>query len=304
MESPRLRWPRRRFLTAVALLFGIVILAPPVPALGQDATPRAAGSVILATTTSTADTGLLDALAPLFKERTGYTLKPIAVGSGAALELGKKGEADVVLSHSPAAEEEFMAEGYGTERRTVMYNDFVIVGPAADSANVAAADSAIDAMTRIAMSQSTFASRGDDSGTNALELKLWKAAGIEPQGSWYVESGTGMGDALNIASERGGYTISDRGTYLALRNHLALDVLYQGDPALINIYHVILVNPKNGHDVDTAAGKAFLDFLLDPETQKFVGNFAVAEYGQPLFTPCADNSCGVEKAATPVATPA
>ena len=295
MRGPRVNWSRRRFLSVVALLLGTVIAVLPASSPAQEATPRAAGAVILATTTSTADTGLLDALAPLFKEKTGDTLKPIAVGSGAALELGRKGEADVVLAHSPAAEEEFMAEGYGTERRTVMYNDFVIVGPTDDPANVAAADSAIDAMTRVANSQSTFISRGDDSGTNALELKLWKQAGITPAGAWYVESGTGMGDTLNIASERSGYTISDRGTYLALRDHLALDILFQGDPALINIYHVILVNPKNGRDVDTAAGKAFLDFLLDPETQKFIGGFAVEEYGQPLFTPCADNSCGVEE---------
>ena len=304
MRGPRVHLSRRRFLSVFVLLLGTIIAALPASGPAQEATPRAAGDVILATTTSTADTGLLDALAPLFKEKTGYTLKPIAVGSGAALELGRKGEADVVLAHSPTAEEEFMAGGYGTERRTVMYNDFVIVGPADDHANVAEAKSAIDAMTRIANSQSTFVSRGDDSGTNALELKLWKQAGIEPTGAWYVESGTGMGDTLNIASERAGYTISDRGTYLALRDHLSLDILLQGDPALINIYHVILVNPKNGRDVDTAAGKAFLDFLLDPETQKFIGDFAVAEYGQPLFTPCADNFCGVEAAATPVATPA
>jgi tungstate transport system substrate-binding protein len=304
MRGPRVHLSRRRFPSVVVLLLGTIVAVLPGSSPAQEATPRAAGDVILATTTSTADTGLLDALAPLFKEKSGYTLKPIAVGSGAALELGRKGEADVVLAHSPAAEEEFMAGGYGTERRTVMYNDFVIVGPADDPANVAEAKSAIDAMTRIANSQSTFVSRGDDSGTNALELKLWKQAGIEPIDAWYVESGTGMGDTLNIASERAGYTISDRGTYLALRDHLSLDILLQGDPALINIYHVTLVNPKNGRDVDTAAGKAFLDFLLDPETQKFIGDFAVAEYGQPLFTPCADNSCGIEAPATPVATPA
>jgi tungstate transport system substrate-binding protein len=158
-------------------------------------------------------------------------------------------------------------------------------------------------MKRIADAQATFVSRGDDSGTNALELRLWKAAGLAPRGSWYVESGTGMGDTLNIASERTGYTISDRGTYLALRDRLALDILVEGDPVLLNIYHVILVNPANGRDVDTVAGKAFLDFLLTPETQAFIGDFGVAEFGQPLFTPCADNSCGVEQAATPVASP-
>jgi tungstate transport system substrate-binding protein len=245
---------------------------------------------------------LLDALAPLLREQTGYTLKPIAVGSGAALELGEKGEADVLLVHSPAAEEEFMANGFGTERRTVMFNDFVIVGPEDDAAGVADASGAIDAMARIANAGTTFVSRGDESGTHALEKRLWQRAGIEPAGDWYVESGSGMGDTLNIASERGGYTISDRGTYLALRDRLQLVVLEEGDPALLNIYHVILVNPENGRAIDTEAGRAFMEFLLDPAIQEFIGAFGVEEFGEPLFTPCAGNSCGM--VATPVATPA
>ncbi|MCC7023334.1 MAG: substrate-binding domain-containing protein [Thermomicrobiales bacterium] len=292
-----------RLFALIGLFFASLLALPGSPALGQEATP-AGKSVILATTTSTADTGLLDALAPIFRKETGYALKPIAVGSGAALELGKKGEADVLLVHSPAAEEAYMAEGLGAERKIVMYNDFIIVGPADDPAKIAGAGSALEAMKRIADSQSTFVSRGDESGTNALELRLWKNAGITPQGSWYVESGTGMGDTLNIASERRAYTISDRGTYLALRGHLDLDTLVEGDPALLNVYHVILVNPKNGARVDTAAGKAFFDFMLEPSTQQFIGTFGVDEFGQPLFTPCANNSCGVEGAATPVATPA
>jgi tungstate transport system substrate-binding protein len=247
--------------------------------------------VILATTTSTADTGLLDALAPLFLEKTGITLKPVAVGSGAALELGERGEVDVLLVHSPAAEEEFMAAGYGIERRTVMVNDFALVGPAADPARVAEAPSAREAMARVANAEAMFVSRGDDSGTHALERRLWQAAGITPEGAWYTESGTGMGDTLNITAERGGYTISDRGTYLALRDRLGLEVLVQGDPALLNIYHVMLVNPNNGRDIDVAAGRAFLEFLLQPETQVAIGEFGVDEFGEPLFTPCADNSC-------------
>lgn len=293
----------RRFVATIALLLTGLCTFASQSALGQEATPAGKG-VILATTTSTADTGLLDALAPIFLKETGYALKPIAVGSGAALELGKKGEADVLLVHSPAAEEAYMAEGLGAERKIVMYNDFIIVGPADDPAKIAGASSALEAMQRIADSQSTFVSRGDESGTNALELRLWKSAGITPQGSWYVESGTGMGDTLNIASERGGYTISDRGTYLALRDRLGLDILLEGDPALLNVYHVILVNPKNGARVDTAAGKAFFDFMLEPSTQQFIGTFGVDEFGQPLFTPCANNSCGIEGAATPVAAPA
>jgi tungstate transport system substrate-binding protein len=257
--------------------------------------------VILATTTSTADTGLLDALSPLFKHATGYTLKPIAVGSGAALELGKRGEADVVLAHSPAAEQTFMEEGYGSERRTVMFNDFVIVGPEDDPAGIAGNPSAVEAMRQIADSQSRFVSRGDESGTNALELRLWKQAGIEPAGEWYIESGTGMGETLTIANERGAYTITDRGTYLALRDRLALPILVEGDKALINIYHVITLNPANGPNINSEGGEAFLTFLLDPATQKFIGEFGIDEFGEPLFTPCADNSCGVEAVATPTA---
>ena len=256
--------------------------------------------VILATTTSTADTGLLDALAP-FREATGYTLKPIAVGSGAALALGERGEADVVLAHSPAAEMTFMDEGYGQDRRTVMYNDFVLVGPPDDPAGISATPSAVEAMRQIAASQSRFVSRGDESGTNALELRLWKQAGIEPAGDWYIESGTGMGDTLNIANERSAYTLTDRGTYLALQDRLDLPILVEGDPALLNIYHVMTLNPENGGGINTEGGEAFLTFLLDPATQAFIGEFGIEEFGEPLFTPCADNTCGVASAATPTA---
>ncbi|MCC6315243.1 MAG: substrate-binding domain-containing protein, partial [Thermomicrobiales bacterium] len=205
----------------------------PVSAPAQGATPAAEpapGAVLLATTTSTMDSGLLDDLLPIFTQETGRSIKPIAVGSGAALELGKRGEADVLLVHSPEAEERFMTEGYGVERRLVMYNDFVIVGPADDPANLARATDSIDAMTRIAESASAFISRGDDSGTNALELKLWRQAGIEPGGRWYTEAGTGMADTLQIANERRAYTIADRGTYLALRDRLDLPILFEKDP--------------------------------------------------------------------------
>jgi tungstate transport system substrate-binding protein len=263
--------------------------------------PPAVRDVILATTTSTADTGLLDALGPLFTEATGYTLKPIAVGSGAALALGERGEADVVLVHSPQAERTFMDAGFGAERRTVMVNDFVIVGPQDDPAGIADVTLAADAFRAIAKSQSRFVSRGDESGTNALELRLWMQAGIEPGGDWYIESGTGMGDTLNIANERGAYTITDHGTYLALRDRLELPILVEGDPALVNTYHVITLNPANGPRINTAGGGAFLTFLLDPATQAFIGAFGVEELGEPLFTPCADNACGLEAAATPAA---
>ena len=290
----------------IALTLGISIEVISPGSIRAQSTPVAearTGSqdVILATTTSTADTGLLDALGPMFTEATGYTLKPIAVGSGAALALGERGEADVVLVHSPAAEQTFMEEGFGAERRTVMVNDFVIVGPQDDPAGIADVTPAADAFRAIAETQSRFVSRGDESGTNALELRLWKQAGIEPGGDWYIESGTGMGDTLNIANERGAYTITDRGTYLALRDRLELPVLIEGDPALINIYHVITLNPANGPRINSAGGEAFLTFLLDPATQAFIGEFGIAEFGEPLFTPCADNRCGVEAVTTPTA---
>jgi tungstate transport system substrate-binding protein len=246
---------------------------------------------------------LLDVLVPLFQEQTGYRfkLKPIAVGSGAALELGRRGEADVLLVHSPAAEQEFMAQGLGVERRTVMVNDFVIVGPADDPAGIAGASSAVEAMAGIAAAAAPFVSRGDESGTNALELALWRQAGIAPEGAWYTESGTGMGDTLNIANERQAYTLADRGTYLALRDRLELDVLVEGAPELLNVYHVIAVNPANGPAVNTAGAKAFMTFLLDPATQRVITEFGVDRFGQPLFTPCADNACGAVAAATPAA---
>jgi len=292
----------------IAVLAAVLGLAwVPAASAAQEATPRAGPpDVILATTTSTADTGLLDQLGPLFREQTGYRLKPIAVGSGAALKLGEEGEADIVLAHSPAAEEEFMAAGFGTERRTVMVNDFVIVGPAADPAGIAGTGSAVAALAAIAAAEAPFVSRGDDSGTHALERRLWQESGIAPAGSWYTESGTGMGDTLNIANERGASTISDRGTFLSLRDRLDLEILVEGSPELLNVYHVLLVNPANGERINTEGGRAFVDFLLDPATQAVIGEFGVDRFGEPLFTPCADDRCGVEggSAAPPAAAPA
>ena len=298
-----MRW---RGLLLIALAVGTSIggiSCGPVSAQSTSALSPQTGrpDVILATTPSTQDSGLLDALGPLFHDQTGYRLKPIAVGSGAALELGRRGEADVLLVHSPVAEQDFMTQGLGTERRTVMVNDFIIVGPADDPAGIADSPSALEAMARIAASQSRFVSRGDESGTNALERRLWQQAGIEPEGSWYTESGTGMGDTLNIANERQAYTLADRGTYLTLHVRLELDVLVEHTPELRNVYHVITVNPANGPAVNTAGAEAFVTFLLAPATQRIIGAFGVERFGQPLFTPCADNACGVEAAATPAA---
>jgi tungstate transport system substrate-binding protein len=300
-----------RFVTAFVAASALLASGPggAVLVAGREATPRTGPEeVILATTTSTQDSGLLDALVPLFNERTGYALKPIAVGSGAALELAARGEADVVLAHSPAAEEAFVAGGFAGERRAVMYNDFVLVGPAGDPAGITSATSAAEAMRAIAEAEAPFVSRGDGSGTHALERRLWERIGVTPGGTWYTESGTGMGDTLNIANQRAGYTLADRGTFLSLRPRLDLEVLVEGDPVLLNVYHVLTVNPANGPAVNVEGGRAFLAFLLDPATQELIGGFGVDRFGEPLFTPCADNGCGVlpgtTTAGTPVATPA
>ncbi len=290
----------------VAMVIALLLFQSGSWALAQEASPAPRGpeDVILATTTSTQDSGLLDVLVPLFEAKTGYHLKPIAVGSGAAIKLGEEGEADVLLVHSPADEEEFVAAGHGIDRHLVFYNDFVIVGPTEDPAGIIGSATASEAMSKIATFGSIFISRGDDSGTHKKELGLWKAAGIEPSGDWYIESGSGMGDTLNIASERDAYTLADRGTYLSLKSRLSLDVLVEGDSTLLNVYHVIAVNPDNYSTINQQGSEAFISFLLAPEVQAIIGEFGNEEFGQPLFTPCADNSCGIESISTPVASPA
>ncbi len=256
--------------------------------------PTSATDIILATTTSTQDSGLLDVLIPRFEEQTEYAVKTIAVGSGAAIALGERGEADVVLAHAPENEREFVASGAGIDRSLVMYNDFVLVGPADDPAALKGTTEIIPTRQKLATSGSTFVSRGDKSGTNQLELKLWESAQITPQGQpWYVESGTGMGQTLQIADQRGAYTFTDRATFLAWRDRIGLQIVAEGDPALLNIYHVIGVNPATYERVNAAGARAFMDFLLAPETQALIGEFGRDQYDQALFTPCANNSCGL-----------
>ncbi|PYO58345.1 MAG: tungsten ABC transporter substrate-binding protein [Candidatus Rokuibacteriota bacterium] len=248
--------------------------------------PGGSATVILSTTTSTQDSGLLDVLVPLFEKRTGYTLKTLSVGTGQALALAAKGEADVALVHAPALEKKYVAEGKLLARRLVMYNDFVIVGPPEDPARIKGLPSAVDAMKRIG-GRSRFVSRGDKSGTNALELALWDRAGIQPAGAWYIESGQGMGQTLGIADDRRAYTLTDRGTYLAFQKRLDLPILVEKDRPLLNLYSVLEVNPASGPRVNVAGGKAFADFLLSPETQAVIKTFGVEKYGQPLFVPVA-----------------
>jgi tungstate transport system substrate-binding protein len=255
-------------------------------AASSDAAPAPAGSrnLILATTTSTQDSGLLDVLVPDFEAKTGYVVKVVAVGSGAALKLGQEGNADVLLVHSPADEQALMDTGFGVDRRLIMHNDFIIVGPAADLAAIKGT-SAVDAFTKVAAAKAGFVSRGDKSGTNTKELGLWKKAGITPEGDWYVESGQGMGATLKIASEKGAYTLTDRATYLAQKATLALDILVEGDASLLNVYHVISVNPAKWPKVNTAGATAFADYLVSPGTQTLIGQFGVDKYGQQLFIP-------------------
>lgn len=271
-------------------LFVLLTLAACQPAALAPTAPSNP-NLILATTTSLQDSGLLDVLIPRFEQQTGYAVKTIAVGTGAALKLGEQGNVDVLLVHAPAAEEAFMAGGFGADRRLVMHNDFVIVGPAADPADIRGIARAAEALHKIAAAGAMFVSRGDNSGTHQVELQLWQAAGVDPAGRpWYLESGQGMGATLRLASEKWAYTLSDRGTYLANRADLELAVLAEDDAALWNVYHVIVVNPAKWPQVNHAGALAFADFLCAPATQEIIRTFGVDRYGQPLFFPDADKT--------------
>jgi len=240
--------------------------------------------LLLATTTSTQDSGLLDTLIPDFEKRTGYKVKTSAVGTGAALAIGARGDADVVLVHAPSAELDYMKAGNGDRRLLVMHNDFIVIGPPSDPARIKGLRVS-EALKAIANAQATFISRGDNSGTDILEKALWKQIAISPQRPWYVEAATGMGQTLTIASEKRAYTISDRATYLARRSEIALDILVEKDPPLINVYHVITVNATRFPRVNRAGADAFADYLVAPQTQKLIAGFGVDKYGQALFFP-------------------
>ena len=249
------------------------------------------GDVILATTTSTFDSGLLDVLVPAFEEESEFNVKVIPVGTGQALEMGRRGDADLLLVHAPAAELEFIENGYGRERTLVMHNDFVIVGPAGDPAAVRDATDALDALARIAAAEGAFISRGDDSGTHKRELALWQELGIDPVGmSWYREAGQGMAATLQVANQRDSYTISDRATFLALRDNLDVEVLHEGDPRLLNIYHVMLVEPGRYDNLNVEGARAFAAFLVADEGQALIEEFGIDRFGQPLFIPDAGKS--------------
>ena len=245
-------------------------------------------NIILSTTTSTQDSGLLDVLIPLFEKQTGYSVKTVSVGTGQALALAAKGDADVALVHAPSLEKQYVADGKLLHRRLVMYNDFVIIGPKEDPAKIRTAKTASAALKAIEQAKASFVSRGDNSGTHVLEKALWKSAGVEPKGSWYIEAGQGMGATLGIANERNAYTITDRGTWLALGKRVSLPILVEGDKALLNIYSVMEVNPANGPRINTVGGRAFADFMIAPQTQSVIKSFGVEKFGQSLFVPVAD----------------
>ena len=247
-----------------------------------DTSKTARGEVILATTTSTQDSGLLDVLIPAFEKKTGYKIKTIAVGSGQAIAMGEKGEADVLLTHAPDAEKKIVTSGAAINRQLVMHNDFIIIGPTRDAAQIKG-KSAQGALTAIAKSQSVFISRGDKSGTDQLEKKLWSQADLKPSGAWYQEAGAGMGQTLNIANEKGGYTVTDRATYLAQKKNLSSEILVEGDAKLLNIYHVMEVNPDKFGKVNKEGAAAFASFLLSPEGQGIIASFGKDKYGQALF---------------------
>ena len=246
---------------------------------------RGPKDIILATTTSTQDTGLLDTLVPIFEDQSGYNVKVIAVGSGQALAMGQRGDADVLLVHAPSSEVPLVDSGAAINRQLVMHNDFIIVGPESDPGGVKGM-TAVDALTAIYSKGATFVNRGDDSGTDKAEKALWKKAGVDPAGqSWYEQSGQGMGASLQIANQTNAYILADRGTYLATRENLDLVILVEGDPALFNIYHVMQVNPEKFDLVNGPGGAAFVEFMVSDATQEIIRTFGVDKYGQALFIP-------------------
>jgi tungstate transport system substrate-binding protein len=275
------RAPGSHPLRASIAVLVVVLLAFGGACGGDSAQSEPGGALILATTTSTRDSGLLDELLPAFEAESDCTVKPLAVGSGEAIALGRRGDADVLLAHSPAAERAFMRDGHGTSRRPVMRNDFVIVGPPGDPADVATAPSVRAALRRIVAADATFASRGDDSGTHVKERALWQSAGIDPGWPGYLTTGQGMGPTLQIASQKGAYTLTDRGTFLATEA-LDSEVLHEDGRGLANPYHVITVRHPQAN---AGCAHSFADWITSPRVKRAIDAFGVERYGEPLFVP-------------------
>lgn len=280
-------------VVALCIIFvvGCASVEGPSEGAAREPTPQNR-TLILATTTSTQDSGLLDVLIPAFEEKSGYFVKTIAVGTGQALRMGDRGDADVLLVHAPAAERELVESGAAVDRKLIMYNDFVIVGPETDPAGIRGMAVAEEAFRQLAASASPFVSRGDDSGTHKKELSIWQGADVGPDESWYLESGQGMGATLRIASEKGAYTLTDRATFLAQRDILDLSILVEGDADLLNIYHVMSVNPESRPAVNDAGARSWSEFLTSDEGQNMIAQFGLEKFGQPLFFPAADKTEG------------
>ncbi|WP_074446284.1 substrate-binding domain-containing protein [Saliniramus fredricksonii] len=257
----------------------LVALPLATPAQAQD-------FITVASTTSTENSGLFGHILPLFQEETGIEVRVVAQGTGQALETGRRGDADVVFVHARELEEAFVADGFGVERLDVMYNDFVIVGPGADPAGLEGADDAASAMAAIAEAEAPFASRGDDSGTHVAEMNLWKAAGVAPEGQWYLSTGSGMGATLNTAAQVPAYALTDRATWLSFANRGSLEIVFEGDPVLFNPYGIILVDPERHPHVKAQQGQAFIDWVVSPAGQEAIASFTVA--GEQLFFPNAE----------------
>lgn len=292
---------KKRFISlslVILLLLSVFMVActktdtPPEndnPPVDQNSPPveQAKGSILLSTTTSTDDSGLLGAILPEFTKDTGYDVKVVAVGTGQALQMGRDGDADVLLVHAKASEEEFVAEGHGIERFDVMYNDFVLLGPKDDSLKLKdeAGSDIVEALSIISKSGKSFVSRADDSGTHKMELNLWKDANIEPEGNWYVEAGQGMGAVIQMTNEMLGYTMSDRATYLSMMNELDLEIVVEGDTKLFNQYGVIAVKPEKNDKINADGAQAFVDWMISDKGQKLIGEYGKDTFGQPLFIP-------------------
>lgn len=264
----------------------IVLAAGLLAGLGliSGATAQERGFITIASTTSTENSGLFESIVPAFEEATGIEVRVVAVGTGQALRIGCNGDADAVLVHAPAAERQFVVDGCGVDRRQVMYNDFVVIGPGDDPAGIADAESAVAAFDLIAMAEVAFASRGDDSGTHKKELEVWAEAGIEPAAPWYRELGSGMGAALNTAAAMDAYLLADRGTWISFDNRQNLEILFEGDPILFNPYGSVLVNPGR-HDVKHGMALEWHEWLVSEAGQMAIGEYQLR--GQALFTPMA-----------------
>ncbi|MDQ7779486.1 MAG: substrate-binding domain-containing protein [Planctomycetota bacterium] len=280
-----------RFALLALLVSTLVVVAacdnaqPPAKVTpGETPVPKTAETIILATTTSVNDTGLLDVLLAEFTKKTGIQVKPIAVGSGEAMKMGERGDADLLLVHSPRAEQELIDKGFGLNRTPFMRNYFLVAGPADDPAKIAEATEAREAFKKIVDAKAMFVSRSDNSGTHKKELELWKAAGLEPKGAeWYIEAGTGMAETLRIANEKDGYVLADSATYASQKDKLQLAVLYKGAKALDNIYSVLRLNPAKFPKMKTAASSKLADYILSDEGRMIIADFGKDKYGEPLF---------------------